>query len=1339
LKNTGFVDNKSFRLHIDDLSNPDKDYLNIMGTKYDGVFPVDVGWDEAFVPELLEDYHVDHGSHDFRHFSVIRDNGRYFGYAVVKTAGLRRTVDIYESDDAKTWTFLSANNFLGDQFNAITVVKNRDDPYYTIYVTSTTSSRYRVYVGVTSDPTSIAAPDIISYTEIITDASYNFGSCDVLHLKGITSDTGGSGIRLMCVVRYDDLNEDANGYPNGTPYLDFYLNEDEIDNPAHWVKQFTLAGAFGTDPVFIYASFAKNDNTYTENANLNQFVMLFKGTDNKIYRCSPRIGDPLTSVWEYPNAIDSVNTISIGGWSCINDGYIYNVTKEDDRDAFTLVPTNRDVNILYGADSNGDLQGFAVSRMGEGFDEDLFWISKKQEMNEVDWFKSDEERITLKDGVSTNGKHKRIYLGLRKPFHKILPRFLSIPYANRMLVRYWNGIDWQNFDRMYQNGRTIIDSKVNPIFGFYYDRPSDWISAAFVDIVDGFTYSGLDQRTKSLYWIEISLPSGYAADKEIILKGFRNCYTNLFAWKGRTLFMMENWKYMKTIYTFMGDMDKGIKIDSLGCDKNMKHVLVHTVDDNMYGSRFRSNYRRAETYIFDSFGVEKFSYPLWSESIIDNEYHFTKWERPAVLLREGCENQVTVGGTSRKMLQIGSFDKDFIEDIYYGGSAFSGYEKVGYNVPVPKSQILRKFWFRGEDWELDGIYWSSDKFINNIWIARRAGMDSIPIYSAASIYRYSNSYAYLFASLTHNGLLWEELVNSPFRKVEPGFYAFIEKSQLSRYEGIVQDVQDILIGSYPGAPNDGEVWLIWGDEDSLHADFKEENYSLLQYHSATTSYTFSRPYKGMLIKDLSDSNQLYYWTGYNWKSISDEIIWPGRNDAAVRKIFLEWTVGNLGVYVPYFRDWDTRPDRFISNNTENYYDKKRIITYRDIDQNILSGDSFGGRGGRLNTPDNLKATCAVELPDCSAIKDSPGTLDIAENDGYETDYVRVIEPAAPAIAFGMYAFRDVEVSDSVVRDDTGQVNPYAFSGIGLHKAAGRVRNWIKAFYHDGTDYEDVTDGMNYKRLGFSYLIKEQANPKYIEVCSSTRFFSLVASFASMSDEDNLGLKYLAKNGTWTTISEVSIENNARRYGTFLNETWAKKTQGTSFTFDPFLDDWQPVANNGETGYWIRIETTYGAEEYLRWVVLSGTMLWDNMHWWDDYTITSDKYPGGSPTDAQKRYFDTFIPMSIEYDILNKKLVGCFWNFDPTVNKYYPFKIAFDVSQLYDENGRYYWNWEHNDEIKIVDSDGYNYSKNMKSLAVASPTDAKVLCVDDFNPDGIPVMSNLKVLQSGDKLFQFNLQ
>lgn len=1321
LKQTGFVNNKDFRLHHDTFSNPDENYLNIIGTKYDGMQPIDVGWDGAFYPQSLSEYvsDTDPLNNSEHHSScVLRDNGRFYLVAARQASDM---IDVFTSIDMKTWSLENSFDISGQyQILNVKVVKNRDDENYVWYVTgSNASGRYSVSVGNTTDMSS--SPTL---TEIISDVSYNFGQVDVLHVKGNSSDTSDC-YRLLCVIRYNGLNVDGDDYPTDDPYLHFYLNGGDISNPSDWVQQFELNGALGTDPVFLKGNFVDNDGNTGDNKHLNQFTMIFKGTNDKLYKTAPRLNDEWSNNWDYPNAIVE-DTFSISGLSAVVDGYIYYHMLDDSREAYTLVPTFRNSFLLYGLDANHNFDIIAINDTIDDVDENQIWMNKIQEMNEIDWFKSEYENIVISNSSSTNGLHKRMYLGLRKPFGKILPRFRSISYGNRVLMRYWNGVSWQEFDNIYQNGRSVSNSKVNPIFGFYFPRPSDWVSDTFENIISVFDYTGLNQKSPSLYWVEVSLPSGYSSDKEIEVKGFRNCYTNVFLWKGRSLYVMENWKYIKQIFTVPGDSDQRIKIDGISYDKTYKNIILNTADDNPYG------YNESDSFLFDVFGVAKNSYPLdrigysGSDSTY-NEYNMISQVRPSNLVRAGKENEYTVGGSSKYAFLFGGWDEDFLKEIYGASAINSGYSFAGYNIPVPFEQIITKHWKRGTDWNP-----AADDIINNLWLARRFGINEAPSYSIASIYQYSNSYAYMVGALTQSGLLNEELINKPVFNITAGYYAALEKNIKTKYEWLSSDIQDILVGSYPGAPTDGQVWLIKGDEDSLHSDFSNDNNSLIQYHSDTTDYTFIRPYRGQVIKDLSDSDQLYVWNGYKWDSISDTDIWSGRSFSTLDAwVWLEWDVGSEGVRQFYFRDYDVRPSVFLNNNTNKNYDKKFLRAYRDIPSgDIYEDDPFGGPDVSY-LPDNMKATCSVSVPDLASIKYSDGPISVTEDDGYTTRTVKVIDPASPASVFGLYAMEDATQNDaSTVRDDTAQVNPYAFSGIAAHKPYGKVKNWLKCLYYNGSTYSDVTDEMNYKTLGNSW---DLSGTKYMYVCSPTRFFAMtLANTASTI----WGISRLEVDGTtWT--SQNALNDLLAVFGNLnIYEHWAYKTHGSMYTWNPFEKDWGKTTFQGTEGYWLRITKSIGSGN-LQWAVLSGYMLWDNMRWWEDYDIESDKAPT-SPSDVEKRFFDTYIPMSVEYDIINKKVIGSFWNFDPNVNEYYPFRIPFDREQLFNDSGEYFWSWDNQETIDIIDSNKYNYARNIKSIATISHIDSKALLVDDASYDKAPVLANIKSLKTGDKLFSFGV-
>lgn len=1323
LKFTGFVNNKDFRLHHDTFSNTEKNYLNIVGTKYDGMLPIDVGWDGSYVPEDLSSfYDLDYiPAWTFKSTCILRDNGRFYLYAIADTEyASGNTLSRWTSTDMKNWTFISSIILpIGDQVLDFKVIKNRDDDQYTCYASAHSSGRYRIYTCTITSAD--AFPSI--WTEIIGDASYNFGQMAVLHLKGKSSATTNC-YRLMCVVRYDDLAVDSGGYPTGDPKLHFYKNEGTISTALDWTALFELVGSSGIDPMFLKANFAVNDGSIAANSYLNQFTLLFKGSDDKLYKTSPRPGDTLESVWDYPNEI-SANTTALTGMSVAADGYIYNLLNDSDRDAFTLVPTYRDSYVIYGIGNNGYPAALSVNDTIDDFNEDLFWINKTQEMNEIDWFKSDTERIVISDETSTDGKHKRIYLGLRKPFKKILPRFVSIEYQNRCLLRYWNGVEWTNFDNIYQNGRTITDSKFNPIFGFYFPRPAEWVSDTFENVLEGFTYTGLKQKTPSLYWVEISLPSGYSTDKVIQTKGFRNCYTNMFMWKGRSLYMMENWKYTKQIFTIPGDVDQGIKIEGVSYDKSGKNVMINTTDDNPY------TYNASDTYIVDVFGVSKNSYPVWSkgywwpnQSYEYDEFQFLSSVRPDHLVRSGSDNEYTVGGSSKSALLIGGWDEEFLKEIYGAASLDYGPSFSGYNFPVPFEQRVRKYWTRNMNWTTPGT------FVNNIWLARRFGINIAPSYSPATIYQYSNSYAYLVGSLAQVGLLNEELINHPSFNLTPGYYAAVEKNLKTKYEWLTEDIQGV-INTYPSSPIDGQLWLISSIVGALHPDFVSDDNSILQYHSATTSWTFIRPYRSMVIKDLSDSDKLWLWNGYKWEEISDTQIWEGRT--AGQEAALQWMCGNEGIRLNYFRDWDLRPDRLLNNNTNNILDKKVVRGNRDIPWIMYTSDPLMGLSSDSPFPSYMKPTCAVEVPDLASIKDSDGPATVTEDDGYETRTVKVQEPASPAMVLGMYAFKDGTLNDAATgREASDVVYPYAYSGIGLYKHTGKVKNWLSALYYDGVSaYTDITDNMNYKTIGNNYDV---SGGKYIYVCSQTRFFSMniaTDGYAVLTGD------FLKKDGiTWSSLTPFP-EPSILQGDLNVHDHWSYKTDGATNTINPFQDEWGKATFQGVEGYWFRISRITGTGN-VQWVSLNGTMLWDNMRWWEDYTIYSDKKPTGTPSDVEKRFFDTYIPMSVEYDIINKKVIGSFWNYDPNVNEYYPFRIPFDREQLFNDSGEFFWSWDNQETLDIVDDDKYDYTRNIKSIATISHIDSKALLVDDSSPDKAPILANIKSLKTGDKLFSFEV-
>ena len=1347
LEDNGYKDNKNFDLHLDDFSNFDKSFLNVVGSKFDGAFPIDVGWDKALCPEVLSDYGVLNNGGvdvDYRHVCAIRANGRYFAFGI---AADKVNYSLMTSTDMKSWTTLVTVSTGGQKWLSMTVIKNRDDGYFSVYTSRYIDSRYKICVSRVADLTAGSLADIVStYDVIVDDANYNYGDLDVMHLKGLSGDA--TGIKLMCVVQYSTTAVDGSDNPTGDPYLYFFLNEGAIDTAADWDKTFggdPLAGALGTNPNFVAGSFSKNDGTYDESRNLHNFSLIFKGTDNKLYETKPKIEEPITTVWEYPNLVEDL-VVDLLGFSVIKDAYIYNLVSSASRDAYVLVPTFNECNLLIGVTSTvaDTFTCIAMNRTCDGVATDLFWRDRTSEMNEVDWFKTNfDSAIAIDDAVSTNGKHHRVYLGFRSPFNKILSKFSSLKYSDRVMVKYWDGISWNPIPTIYQNGRTITTGKVNPIFGFYFNEPVNWVADVFNNIVGGYTYGGLEQYTPSLYWVEISLPAGYASNKRIDIKAIKLCYTALWAWSGRSLYLMNNWDYFRHIYTFNAESHINIKIDSISYDKSDKLVLVNTAEDNPY------DYSSGETYVFDVMGRFKTSYPIWTTnfSLGHDEFKFIT-EKPSTLIRDFREISVEVEGIDLYLWVSGQWDWDFIKKVYAATDTSTNYETLCYNTPVPREQLIRKYSPRNSSWEMSDGYFNYN-IINNIWVSKRNGISHLPVYSDVTRYQNTSLYSYNIASLTNSGLLFEELVNGPHRKVPVGYYAFLEKNYLTRYMQLTVDINGFIGagGSLPATPGDGDIYVIAPDADDVVLIANKN--TIAQYVDVIVGWKFTQPYSWMLVKDTSDSDAVYQWIGYKWNPLDDTIIWPGRNAGTVTYNYpsLEYSVGSEGVNIAYFRDWNNKPDRFIGGNTSNFYDKKRIVSYRDIERMMITGLSFGGRKNYdSRIPRWIKVTSAVELPDLSAMKDSLGDdstlLNEVTNFSAASDAssmrLHVVEPSAPAIAFGAYGLYDNQVS--ATRDDgvtTLSSNPYAYSGICLSKPCGKVKNWLKAFHWNGSAYSDITNEMNNKKYNTTnYIIRAGATPQYIYLASQTRFFDIAISLVDIAT-GQLNLEYLNRDGTWDGLgyNGVALDYLDTKA---INDYYDFKTKSLSLQFSPFIGSWCQMPLNGVTGYWVRVKNTQDVERKIRWAVLSGTMLWDNINWWDDYDITSDLAPVVSPTDDQKRYFDTFIPMSMDYDTISKKIIGSFWNFDAAVNKYYPFKISFDVDQLFNGD-EFYWSWDNQEAITIIDKAGLDYTLNIKSIASVSSIDCKAILCDEANKDKSPIIANIKSLSSGDKLFNFSIE
>ena len=182
LDDNGFKYNKDINNSLDHFNSANKNVINLIGSGYDGSYPIDVGWDSAFVTEDLANYDF---SGSYRHISIIRSDGEYKAYAVHSDLG---GVDLWTSDDMKTWANQGAviGNIGSYEILAIDVVKNRDDEDYAFYITARTTDRYKLFIVVTAVHTTV---DMNNAKEIVELLNRNIGSVSVLHIKGVSDDT----------------------------------------------------------------------------------------------------------------------------------------------------------------------------------------------------------------------------------------------------------------------------------------------------------------------------------------------------------------------------------------------------------------------------------------------------------------------------------------------------------------------------------------------------------------------------------------------------------------------------------------------------------------------------------------------------------------------------------------------------------------------------------------------------------------------------------------------------------------------------------------------------------------------------------------------------------------------------------------------------------------------------------------------------------------------------------------------------------------------------------------------------------------------------------------------
>jgi len=114
--------------HNNDIS---RNIVNPIGSGYDGVYPVDVGWEKVVVTEKI----THNITGEYRHICVIRDAGVYRAFCVTRDG---TEVHMWISDDMITWANQGniVTNIGAKIIHAVDVVKNKDDSKYAFYITA---------------------------------------------------------------------------------------------------------------------------------------------------------------------------------------------------------------------------------------------------------------------------------------------------------------------------------------------------------------------------------------------------------------------------------------------------------------------------------------------------------------------------------------------------------------------------------------------------------------------------------------------------------------------------------------------------------------------------------------------------------------------------------------------------------------------------------------------------------------------------------------------------------------------------------------------------------------------------------------------------------------------------------------------------------------------------------------------------------------------------------------------------------------------------------------------------------------------------------------------------
>jgi hypothetical protein len=1301
------LNNSDFKLYKDSY-NSDKRVASILGSNYDGVHPFEPGWDLVLKTEKIsEHFNLAEWSAGIDTCSI-RDNGIYRMYVVLAT---RVSIVAFSSTDMKNW-YSDAGivaNLGTKEILSVEVIKNRNEENYCFFITyrDNSSSTYKIGYISTTNPLQINMNNVV---DIVVDSGDNMGKCSVVFYRGKSSDTADCG-RYMCVERYEGTGI-TDGIPTGDVSLHFYDNSGTITNA--WTKQADELDGFN-NPVFVKANYG-----VTTSLAMNFTLLCMNSSNLQLYKALRDNSGSAPWPWESPVLVNSARgSVPITGMSCLNDGMIYrlNNSESDNYDASTLIPSTPDVFLLSGI-SGGNVTGIVVNLSCTDWNDEAWWSQKTGEFNNWDWFKTEKNVTVLDRADSATEKNNKVYLGFRKPFNKIDCFASDKDFTKHLQARYWNGKEWLIIPTIYQDGDIITTGKFHINYGLVFIPPSDWVAESFGDTVGSVFVEPLDQNFQALYWVEISLGSWAAAADTVMIKKLENCFTSLFLTQGRNVFYMDNWNFVKHIYSYDKETHKNIKLDSFSPDYQDKTVVMNVVEDGTYG------YKVIENLVFDMFGRFHTANPLWENelSTYGNNPYVTMDGKPTSIFRKGKDHSFEDGeAVVRYGALIGTHNEDFLSFIYDSGThAPTGTASVGFNVPVPFNQKVRKYSIEGNDWVVDVDDFFNKSQLNNIVIARREGILEFP----SNLDEFDGDMKSLVASLSSTGLLHEELINKPLVWLEPGFYAFMEKSYLDREDYIDYEVldsgdaadADFLLAVWNSNP--GEYFLI---TSGFNANY-------LIWQDGVTAHKV-KPQLGGIIHVVSD-DKYYRWDGINYLELTDTAIWNGRNDTLAdgdKGIGLEWSLGQEGVYIPYFRPLNSRPVEYMNNNVVRELDYKVVHNYRAINLTVNGPFSFGVDVW----PRNYRVTCAVELPDLSAIKNSDSSTDADQ---------KYMEPNACGMAFGVYGFRDVDMDAESIptRWDSGTdaANPLSVSALCMYKAYGKVKNWETAFFYDSSaaTYTDIAAALNYKDRGNNLVF---AAGDYIYLGSSSKFFGLTLGKLDDLDLGNLTIEY--KNdytGFWVNaaVKEATTEVIPNKFSQYRGtDDWGKKTLGYVVAFDPFAIEWtRSTVNSIADKYWVRIK----CDNPLAWVIQSGAVIWDNTRWWEYITIESELAPIPPYTQVQYGFFDTFVPMTLEYDPEKKKLLGSMWNYDASVNKHYPFTLQFDPIKIqapdYD-----LWSWEM-EYLNIRDKAGDNYNYTIKSMKMASGVDTVCLMLNENKDKSVVALGVYKNYCNGDTLFAEDL-